>query len=115
MKTILKASILFLSILLIGCSSDENENVDNFKSYVTYNNDKKELDKGYISANDHYIELYLMSPNVDIGEYGGTTGNGPVVSLFFFSPDATSLPTGTYSVDADTMDRVILPTTLHLL
>lgn len=107
MKAILRVSILFLSLYLIGCSSDDNENSNNFESYVSFNNNRKELDKGYITANDHYIELYLMSPNVDINQNGGTTGSGSVVSLFFYSPEATSLPADTYSVSSETMDRAV--------
>ena len=94
-------SVLVLSVLLIGCSDDD----ESPKNYYTYNGETKALSAGLL---EYYGPLGMSSYNFDItllnnikfSETTGPSGAGDYIYFEVFSSSATELVPGTYTYDA---------------
>lgn len=72
-------SIIFVSFLIVNCT----DNTTSYSNFISYDNDTKELVKGYTSVESYYVELALFSEGIDLLPTGGMQGSGAMISLEF--------------------------------
>ena len=94
-------SIILFSSLIFGCSSDDNS--VSYTNFISYDNDTKELVKGYTTVEPYYVELALFSEGIDLIPTGGMQGAGAMIFLDFATNSEDRLGVGTYTFD-DNLD-----------
>ena len=104
MKSLFKYLMLLSITLLVfsGCKKDDDQS-----NFVRVDNEQFSLASGVLvkfgmigdEAEGCYYALTLVSPDIEVGQYGSLSGTGAFINFFIVSESLTGLPSGTYTFD----------------